>query len=96
LPIPAHQRVSLKLSLLFEVALNKCKDCKVYPPLDWKIAEDTIVQPDVLIVCKKIEKKFLDFPPVRWLKCFLLQLHQNKGAKNGALSNAESKILFDC
>lgn len=56
LPIPAHQRVSLKLSLLFEVALNKCKDCKVYPPLDWKIAEDTIVHPDVLIVCKKIEK----------------------------------------
>ena len=32
--------------------------------MDWKIAEDTIVQPYVLIVCKKIEKKFLDFPPL--------------------------------
>ena len=38
--------------------------CKAYPPLDWKIEEDTIVQPDLLIVCNKIEKKFLDFPPV--------------------------------
>jgi len=64
LPVPQHQRVSLKLSFLLEMALSDCKDCKVYPPLDWKIADDTIVQPDVLVVCKKIEKKFLDFPPV--------------------------------
>src|SRR5205085_9955603 len=45
-------------------ALANCDDCTVYPPLDWKISDDTIVQPDVLIVCKKIEKKYLDFPPV--------------------------------
>jgi Uma2 family endonuclease len=64
LPVPEHQRMSLKLSLQFENALTNCDDCKVYPPLDWKISEDTIVQPDVLIVCKKIEKKYLDFPPV--------------------------------
>lgn len=63
LPIPDHQRVSLKLSILFEEALKGCKKYKVYPPLDWKIKENTIVQPDVLIVCKKIEKKYLDFPP---------------------------------
>ena len=64
LPVPEHQRVSLKLSLLFENALANCKECTVYPPLDWKISDDTIVQPDVLIVCKRIEKKYLDFPPV--------------------------------
>lgn len=64
LPIPEHQRVSLKLSFLFEDALANCKECTVYPPLDWKISDDTVVQPDVLIVCKKIEKKYLDFPPV--------------------------------
>lgn len=64
LPVPQHQRVSLKLCFMFEEALADCKHCKVYPPLDWKIADDTIVQPDVLIVCKKVEKKYLDFPPV--------------------------------
>jgi Uma2 family endonuclease len=64
-PIPAHQRVSLILSFHLETALQKgCKKCKTYIPLDWKIAEDMVVQPDVLIVCDKIEKKFLDFPPV--------------------------------
>lgn len=63
-PTPAHQRVSGTLNYEFESALRKsCKKCKVYLPLDWKITEDTIVQPDLLIVCNKVEKKFLDFPP---------------------------------
>ncbi len=64
LPVPDHQRACLKLSILFENALAGCENCTVYPPLDWKIADDTIVQPDILIVCEKITKKYLDFPPV--------------------------------
>lgn len=63
LPIPDHQRVSLNLCILLKESLKNCKQCKAYPPLDWKMTEDTVVQPDVLIVCKKIEKKYLDFPP---------------------------------
>ena len=63
-PIPAHQRVSVLLNFEFVKALKNCKNCKLFQPLDWKIKEDTIVQPDLLIVCEKIEKKFLDFPPV--------------------------------
>ena len=62
-PIPEHQRVSVKLITRFEIALDSCKNCEVYMPLDWKIEDDTIVQPDMLIVCKPIYKKFLDFPP---------------------------------
>ncbi len=64
LPVPQHQRVSLTLSMRFEEALVNCNHYKVYPSLDWKVADDTIVQPDVLVVCKKIEKKYLDFAPV--------------------------------
>ena len=64
LPVPEQQRASLNLSIIFNEALKNCKECKVYPPLDWKISEDTVVQPDVLIVCKKIEKKYLDFTPL--------------------------------
>ena len=62
-PIPEQQRVSVKLTTRFDKALEHCKDCLVYMPLDWKIAEDTIVQPDMLIVSKPIIKKFLDFTP---------------------------------
>ena len=63
-PVPAHQSVSTLLSFEFVKALKACKKCKVFQPLDWRIGEDTVVQPDLLVVCNKIEKKFLDFPPV--------------------------------
>lgn len=63
-PIPQHQRVNGNLFSVFKEALNKrCNKCKVYLPIDWKIAEDTTVQPDLLIVCNPIEKKYLDFTP---------------------------------
>ena len=64
LPVPEHQRISLNLCMLLQDGLKDCKQCKVYPPIDWKIADDTVVQPDVLIVCNKIEKKYLDFSPI--------------------------------
>jgi len=65
LPVPKHQRVTASLIREFGNALHRsnCKKCNVYDPIDYKIKEDTIIQPDVLIVCEKINKAFLDFPP---------------------------------
>ncbi|MBL7702348.1 MAG: Uma2 family endonuclease [Ferruginibacter sp.] len=63
-PAPAHQSANANLYVAFKEALkNGCKKSKAYIPIDWKINEDTVVQPDLLIVCDKVEKKFLDFPP---------------------------------
>lgn len=65
LPVPEHQSVSGNIYTELKISLKKgCKKCKAYLPLDWKITDDTVMQPDVLVVCKKIDKKFLDFPPV--------------------------------
>ena len=62
-PIPKHQRIAGAIHSEFHFALKKCKLCSVYQPLDYKIEEDTVFQPDMLIVCQPIKKKFLDFPP---------------------------------
>lgn len=66
LPVPEHQRVSAEIRFALMTALkqSRCKLCKAYDPLDYKIEDSTIVQPDVLIVCGAITKKYLDFPPV--------------------------------
>jgi Uma2 family endonuclease len=63
-PPPRHQAVSGNLYAMFRAALKtgNCL-CKAYLPIDYKISEDTILQPDVLIVCKPVEKAWLDFPP---------------------------------
>lgn len=63
-PAPNHQRINGKLFSRFDAALTeKCEKCKVYTPIDWKISEDTVVQPDLLVVCNEIEKNYLDFLP---------------------------------
>lgn len=67
-PIAKHQLIANMLQFEFTSALRDagCKDCKVYPFLDFKIAEDTVVQPDISIACDVTDQKFLslEFPPV--------------------------------
>ncbi|MEO7045237.1 MAG: Uma2 family endonuclease, partial [Ferruginibacter sp.] len=57
-PILKHQRIASELNSLFIVSKkkNNCNKCKVYEPIDYKIAEDTIIQPDLSIVCKETKK----------------------------------------
>ena len=63
MPVPKHQIIASNLTIEFGIELKKCKGCKVSQPLDYKIADDIILQPDLLIVCGNITKKYLDFPP---------------------------------
>ncbi len=63
MPLPKHQRIGANILIEFGDKLKKCKACNVYQPIDYKISDETIVQPDMLVVCDKIDKKFLDFPP---------------------------------
>ncbi len=63
MPVPKHQRIGANIVIEFGDQLRKCKSCNVYQPLDYKISDEIIVQPDMLVVCGKIEKSFLDFPP---------------------------------
>ncbi|MBE7171449.1 MAG: Uma2 family endonuclease [Williamsia sp.] len=70
-PAPAvlHQVVNANLYAVFTNSLGAvCKQSRAYLPIDWRIGDDTVVQPDLLIVCQKIEKTFLDFVPVLTLE----------------------------
>nr|WP_255539607.1 Uma2 family endonuclease [Longitalea luteola] len=62
-PVPKHQRISSSLSRVFGVPLRACNKCTDYQPLDYRVADDIILQPDFLIVCGEITKPYLDFPP---------------------------------
>lgn len=64
MPRPEHQAVATNLSAEFRSALKTANcSCKVYQPIDYKVEEDTVLNPDLLIVCKPITKQFLDFTP---------------------------------
>ena len=57
-----HQRVVARL--VFNQELEKCKNskCEVLPDIDYYISEDTVVRPDVLVVCNEIEEKLTVLP----------------------------------
>lgn len=63
LPVPKHQKIAMALGTEFTVALKPCSQCTAYQPIDYRVANDTIIQPNMLVVCGEITKQYLDFPP---------------------------------
>ena len=61
-PLPKHQRIAGNLFQEFNLQLKKCRHCKVYLAIDWQIKEDTILEPDLLVVCGDIKRR-LNFAP---------------------------------
>ncbi|MBO9573230.1 MAG: Uma2 family endonuclease [Chitinophagaceae bacterium] len=62
-PVYDHQLAATNLSALFWNALQGCEKCKVLQPLDYIVKNDTVLQPDMLVVCRDIKNNYLDFPP---------------------------------
>lgn len=57
-PAPSilHQSIGQRIAGQLERALENCQNCHALLPVDWKIDEETTVQPDHLIVCGELEK----------------------------------------
>ena len=64
-PVPKHQYLANNLGGELRNLLKSigCKKCIASQTIDYMIAEDTIVQPDVLIYCGQTTKPYLDFAP---------------------------------
>ena len=93
-------------SLIIEigVALKKCNNCRVYDSLDYVIKEDTVVQPDVVVLCKKTTKKFIDFTPSLVAEILSpstalrdrntkYELYQNEGIKYYLIVDVDAKEI---
>ncbi len=105
MPSPKHQFIANNLGAEFRSAL-KDKDChcQVYQPIDVKITENTVVNPDALIVCDPITKQYLDFPPVLVIEILSpstrlkdthtkFELYQDFGIQYYLIVDPEEKII---
>jgi Uma2 family endonuclease len=64
-PMMKHQEVSLNIAFQLKRLLSKSQCCKTYQAIDWQIEPDTVLQPDVLVVCgDHRQKEKLLIPPV--------------------------------
>ncbi len=61
-PFGKHQKVSARISQLLLNELDKCEKSNVYIELDWIINENTVVRPDVSVLCDEIEE-YIKTPP---------------------------------
>jgi Uma2 family endonuclease len=52
-PLIKHQHISSKISWELQNIFKNCKKCQVLMPIDWKISDETIVQPDNSVICHK-------------------------------------------
>ena len=62
-----HSKVQSKAFIQSGISLERNSqncNCIVLNDLDWKINEDTVVKPDLMIVCGETNTDFLEFPPV--------------------------------
>ena len=63
-PTLEHQTISTKITWQLVESLKECPSCKALLPIDWKISEDTIVQPDNLVICHKpLKNEYLTKAP---------------------------------
>ena len=108
-PVMKHQRLSMKIAFQLDILLENCGNCSTYQAIDWQITEDTVVQPDVLVVCGEYtEREKLLIPPVmvveilspstaRKDKTLKYQLYENAGVKYYCLVDPEtnSAVVFE-
>ncbi|MDD3060526.1 MAG: Uma2 family endonuclease [Sulfurimonas sp.] len=50
-PMIEHQSVSVNIAWQLKNLFENCEKCKVLLPIDWKISDDTVVQPDNSVIC---------------------------------------------
>lgn len=63
-PFGRHQRLAFKLGMLFENAIAK-RECHatVIPEVDWIVTDDTVVRPDLIVVCGDGPERHLEKTP---------------------------------
>jgi len=101
-PSKKHQLLILEIASQLKQLLARYKKCRVYLSLDWQISEDTVVQPDISVVCDDdLEDTKLRVAPVlifeilspatsRKDRILKYRLYQDAGVKYYCLVNQDS------
>ena len=69
LPSATAKHNKIQGSFYFQSKLSMIQNgsnchCELFTELDWKINEETVLRPDMMIVCGKTTQDYLEFPPV--------------------------------
>ena len=63
-PMVTHQFVSTKIIHELTTLFQDCPKCLVLNEIDWEVADDIVLKPDALVICKEIEEKVNKTPEI--------------------------------
>ncbi len=62
-PVKKHQSIASAIISNFYEQLDNCLKCEVLGKIDYKISEDTVVRPDVVLTCDEENEAYLTKTP---------------------------------
>jgi len=62
-PMITHQMVANLIAVELTNALFECEECMVVWEQDWKISDETVVRPDVVVICNEPNEAYITKTP---------------------------------
>jgi len=62
-PIIKHQAIASNILYELKKSIGNCEKCLVLAEEDWKISDDTVVKPDVVLICDEPNDKYITKAP---------------------------------
>lgn len=102
-PSVTHQMIAVHLVTQLTTELRDCKECHALMETDWEIASDTVVRPDVFVICYEPEEKIIQAPKLifevisasstRRDEQLKFELYQNEGVSYYGIVYPENKTV---
>ncbi len=62
-PMITHQALAANIIYEFKSSSEECENCTVASEVNWKISDDTVLRPDVVLVCDEPNDAYLTKAP---------------------------------
>ncbi len=62
-PMITHQAIAYEIAYELKSSTRECQECLVFGEADWKICDDTIVKPDVVLICNETNRAYMTKAP---------------------------------
>ena len=63
-PLVTHQTINMKIARQLSEKLDNCPKCQALFEIDWEISSDTVVKPDMLVICYEPDEKITKKPEI--------------------------------
>ncbi|MBL0708461.1 MAG: Uma2 family endonuclease [Sulfurimonas sp.] len=62
-PMIKHQSLEFRFAKLFDDQIEDCERCEVLSEVDYKVSDDTVLRPDVVVICDEPNDAYLTKAP---------------------------------